>query len=146
MLDRPGRGMAHGGGDPRRSVRGDDDAARPRSLGTADHSAEVAWVADLVEAREERRRGRGELERVGVAERLAPRDDSLVVACTGSVRQVPLELRLYAGTLNVAQPGLAAHRPLARPQLEHLARAAHRLPHGAASVDELARHERGTSR
>src|SRR4029079_15452423 len=27
MLDRPGRGTANGSGDPRRSVRGDDDAA-----------------------------------------------------------------------------------------------------------------------
>src|SRR6478752_197253 len=130
--------MAHGGGDPRRSVRGHDDAARPGSLGTADHGAEVPGVADLVEAGEERCRACGELERVGVAERLAPRDDSLVVSCTGSIREVPLELRLYARPLEVAQPRLAAHRPLARPQLKHLTRAAQHLAHGAAPVDELA--------
>src|SRR6185437_7258553 len=66
--------------------------------------------------------------------------------CTGSVREVALELRLHARPLDVAQPGLAAYGPLARPQLQHLARPAQSLAHGAAPVDELTRHERGTSR
>ena len=146
VLDGAGRGTADGGGDARRAVRGHDDAARAGSLGAADHGAEVARVADLVEAGEERRRARGELERVGVAERLAPGDDALMVARAGRLGEVALELRLHARPLDVAQPGLAAHRALARPQLEHLARAAQRLAHGPAPVDELARHERGTSR
>src|SRR5207237_9234181 len=102
--------------DPRRAVRRHDHAARSGALCAADHGTEVPGIADLVEAGEERRRAcRGELEWVGVAERLAPRDDSLMVARSRSLRQVPLELRLNPRPLELAQPGFAAQRPLARP-------------------------------
>src|SRR5581483_3032121 len=120
--------------------RRDDDPGRPRSLRAPQHGAEVARVADLVETREERLRGGGELERVGVAERLAPRDDALVVARPGRLAEISLELRLDARPLHIAQPALGLERVLARPQLEHLARPAQRLTHGPPAVDELAAH------
>ena len=125
---------------------GQHDAGRARSLGTPDHRAEIPRVAHLVETREERRLTGGELERIGVAERLAPRDDSLVVPRAGGLRQVPFELRLHPRPLDLTQPRLASNRPLARPQLENLAWPAQGLPHRTAAVDEIARHGRRTSR
>src|SRR6185437_15992689 len=103
-------------------------------------------VAHLVETRKERRRTGDELECVRVAKRLAPRDDALMVTGRGPLRQVPLELRLHPRPLEIAQPRLAAHRTLARPQLQHLARAPQSLAHRPTPVDELAGHERRTSR
>src|SRR4051812_5033567 len=72
VLDRAGGGTAHGGRDESGAVRRDDDAGRSRPLGAPDHGAEVARVADLVEAREQRPFDARELIRVGVDERLAP--------------------------------------------------------------------------
>src|SRR5436309_3309111 len=78
-----------------------------------------------------------ELERVGVAKRLTPREDALVVARARGLRQVTLELPLHARPFDVRQPRLAPDRTLARPQLEHLTRPTQRLAHRAAPVDEL---------
>ena len=125
---------------------GHDDAARTRPLRAPDHGAEVARVAHLVEAGEQRRLSRGELERVRVVERLAPGHDALVVARPGRVREVTLELGLHTRPLEIAQPVLTAGRPLARPQLQYLTRPAQRLAHGPTPVDELPSHERRTSR
>src|SRR5207237_1348145 len=86
-----------------------------RPLGAADHGAQVSWIADLVEASKERRLTGGELERVGVAKRLTPREDALVVARARGLRQVTLELRLHARPFDVRQPRLAPDR--APPQL-----------------------------
>ena len=146
MLDGPRRGAADRGRNVRGAVRRDDNAACARSFCAPDHRTEVPRVADLVEAREQRRVARGELERVGVAERLAPRHDALVVARPRGLEQITFELGLDARPLDLAQPGLAPHRPLARPQLEHLAPPSQRLAHRTAPVDELPRHERRTSR
>ena len=42
--------------------------------------------------------------------------------------------------LGLGQPGLGADGPLGRPELEHLAPAAERLPDGPPAVDEVAAH------
>src|SRR5712691_560064 len=126
-------------------MRRHDDARRPRPLRAADHGAEVARVAHLVEAREERTLRRRELVGVRVLERLAPGEHALMVARARALADVLVELDLHPWLLGLAQPGLGLHRTLGRPELEHLTRAAERLVHRSPPVDLLAGH-RGTIR
>src|SRR5207302_11427223 len=132
----------HAGG----AVGGQHDARRAGTLRAAADRAEVAWVADLVEAGDERALPRRELVRVGIAVGLAPGEDALVVARPGGVVQVALELDLDARLARLAEPPLGLDGPIARPELEHLAVGSpERLAHRTASVDLLARHS-GTMR
>ena len=80
----------------RGAVRRKDDAGRARALRAAADGAEVARIADLVEAGDQRPLARGELVRVGVAVRLAPGEDALVVAGLGGFGQGPVGLHLKA--------------------------------------------------
>ena len=141
MLDRAGRGARDNRRDRRCPVRGNDEPVRARSFGTAADGAEVVGIGHLVETDEQRalRSGR-ELPRIGVLVRLAPRQDSLMVARSRRIRQLAFELDLDARPLDVAQPRLRLLGALRRPQLEHLTTSAQRLAHRAAAVHLIARH------
>src|SRR5438105_8813856 len=144
MLDGSGRRTADGSRHVGRAVRGKDDAGRARRLGAPADRAEIARVGDLVETDDERlRRGR-QLKGIGVAVRLAQREYALMIGGTGCGGQVALGLDLHARAA-VAEPWLGAERPLAGPELEHLASPAKRLPNRAATIDLLADHCFGTS-
>ena len=123
-------------------MRRDDDARRTGAFGAPADGAEVAGVGDTVEHREQGSLDAGELVGVGVAVRLDPGDDALMVARPGELGQ--LTVGPLAG-LRLGEPGLGRKRPVGREQLEHLAAAPQRLLHGAPAVDEIARHRRGTS-
>src|SRR6185437_6267212 len=77
VLDRTGRRTANGRRDASRAVRGHDDARRAGPLRAAADGAQVAGVADLVEAGEERALHRGELVGVGVVVGLTPGEGAL---------------------------------------------------------------------
>src|SRR5206468_5884250 len=109
------------------------DAGRARAFGTPADGAEVPRIRDLVEAGEQRPLRGGELPRVRVLVRLAPGDDTLVVARRRSVGQLTLGLDLQARPFDLAQPRLGLDRPVRRPALEHLAPPVQRLPHRAAT-------------
>ena len=132
----PAEERATAGVTTRRAVRGHDDAGRAGALRAPADRAEVARVGDLVEHGEQRPLARGELVRVGVAVRLDPRDDALVVARAGELAQLALE-RGAAASPPRATPPTATARSVAQ-QLEHLAPAAQRLADRAAAVDEVA--------
>src|SRR5207247_4695276 len=78
---------------------------------------------------------------VRVAVGLAEGENALMVAGSCCLGQVPLGLDLGSdpGT-RLAEPWLGLERALGDPELEHPARPAQRLAHGAAAVDLLARH------
>ena len=116
---------------PRRPVRRQDHAGRPRPLGGAAHGTEVPRIRDLVETDEQWLAGRRELVRVRVPVRLDACDDALVVARPRELGQHPL-----GDDLRLPLPGLPCG-PLGREQLEHLAPAAQRLAHRTPAVDEL---------
>jgi hypothetical protein len=101
-------------------------------------------IRDLIETDEERAFGRRELERVGIAEGLAPRDHALMVASSGRLRQHAFGLDL--GTRTGLDPRDLRSRTLRHPHLERLTRPTVDLAYGAPPVDEFARHRRGTSR
>ena len=122
---------------------GNDHAGRAGALRAAADRAEVARVGDLVEHREQRPLGRGELVGVGVAVGLDARDDALVVARAGELAQ--LALGCEAGACASGEPRLRRDRALGREQLEHLAPSAQRLAHRPAAVDEVGAHRRRTS-
>src|SRR5439155_21087032 len=121
MLDGARRCLAYGGSHRRRAVRREYDAARAGTFGAAANGAQVPRIAHLIEADDQRRPPRGELVRVRVAVRLAPRDDALMIAGRGGLGELPLMLRLDA---QAVQPRLPVLHPLGRPDLEHLARTA----------------------
>src|SRR5581483_4178731 len=144
VLHRAGGRAADGRGHPRRPMRRHHDARRPRALGAAADGAEVARVADLIEAGEQRSLALGELIRVRVLVWLAPGEHALVVARPRLLGDVALELRLDTRPLELAQPRLGLDRTLGRPQLQHLPLPAQHLPHRPPPVDLFAAH-RGTS-
>src|SRR5947209_11483990 len=146
MLDRARGRAAHGGGHARRPVRRHDDSCRARALRAAADGAEIARVADLVEAREQRPLPLGELIRVRVLVRLAPGEHTLMVARPGLLGDVAVELRLDARPLELAQPRLGLDRALGGPQLQHLAGPAQDLTHGPPPVDLFAAHTRYRSK
>ena len=144
VLDGAGGGSADRRCDPHRAVRGHDDSRRARSLRAPDDRAQVVRVGDLVEADEQRTLLARQRVGVRVPERLAPGDDTLMVARAGSVAEQPLrlDLRSRAGV----EPRNLRRGALGRPHLEQLARAAHELPNRSPAVDEVARHRIRTSR
>src|SRR5581483_2901476 len=144
VLHRAGGRAADGCGHPRRPVRRHHDPRRPRALRAAADGAEVARIADLVEAGEQRSLALGELIRVRVLVWLAPGEHALVVARPRLLGDVALELRLDTRPLELAQPRLGLDRTLGRPQLQHLPLPAQHLPHRPPPVDLFAAH-RGTS-
>ena len=54
MLDRPRRGLAHGGRDLGRAALGDHHTRRPHTLGRAADRAQVLGVLDLVKRHDQR--------------------------------------------------------------------------------------------
>jgi hypothetical protein len=124
----------------------DDDPGRARALGAAGDCAEVPRVGHSVEADEKRTGAPGQLVRVRVLVRRDLGDDALVVARARGLAQLPLELHVDARAAVLAEPRLGSERTLGRPELEHLARAAQRLSHGAPAVDLVGGHCFGTSR
>jgi hypothetical protein len=144
MLDGARRRAADRRGDARGAMRGDDDTRRARAFGAPADGAQVARIGNPVEADEQRLLLGGQLVPVGVAVRRALGDDALVIAGAGRLAQLALELHLHARPA-VLQPRLGRERTLARPQLEHLTRAAERLSNSSPPVDLLRGHLRGTS-
>src|SRR5207244_924828 len=75
-----------------------------------------------------------------VAVGLAPREDALVVARARCFAELALGLHLNSRSIRLAEPWLGLQRALARPELQHLPRTAHRLAHRPAAVQLLACH------
>ena len=144
VLDGARRRPRHRRRDDSGAVSRHDHPGRAGACRTADDSAEVPRIRDLVEAADERSLDGRELPRVAVRIRLAPGDDALVVGRPCRLGELALLMDAHAWPL--AEPVEGRDGALARPHLEHLSTTAKRFAHSVPAVDEVARHRRGTSR